>query len=90
MLFQGQKYMFTFTFMHLADGFIQSIYSGYNFCQYVCSLGIEPTTLYTANAMLYHWAKGTGTHLTPQNKDVRHMIHSEIILICWFGAQEHV
>ncbi len=31
---------FTFTFMHLADAFIQSDI----FCQYVCSLGIEPTT----------------------------------------------
>ncbi len=34
--------------MHLADAFIQSdlqLHSGYNFfCQYVCSLGIEPTT----------------------------------------------
>ncbi len=28
------------------------------FYQYVCSLGIEPTTFYTANAMLYHWATG--------------------------------
>ncbi len=38
----------TFTFMHLADAFIQSDLQ-YNqvihfFCQYVCSLGIEPTT----------------------------------------------
>ncbi len=24
------------------------------FCQYVCSLGIEPTTFCAANAMLYH------------------------------------
>ncbi len=34
--------------MHLADAFIQSdlqVYSGYTFfCQYMCSLGIEPTT----------------------------------------------
>ncbi len=30
------------------------------FYQYVCSLGIEPTTFCTANTMLYHWA--TGTH----------------------------
>ncbi len=40
---------FTFTFMHLADAFIQSdlqcIIHGYTFFyQYVCSLGIEPTT----------------------------------------------
>ncbi len=29
------------------------------FYQYVCFLGIEPTTFCTANAMLYHWATGT-------------------------------
>ncbi len=45
--------------MHLADAFIQSdlliLISGYTFfCQYVCSLGIEPTTFCDANAMLYH------------------------------------
>ncbi len=27
--------------------------------QYVCSLGIEPTTFCAANTMLYHWATGT-------------------------------
>ncbi len=41
--FQG-----TFTFMHLADAFIQSdlqcIQAIHFFCQYMCSLGIEPTT----------------------------------------------
>ncbi len=33
--------------MHIADAFIQNnlVHSGYNlYCQYVCSLGIEPTT----------------------------------------------
>ncbi len=38
----------TFTFMHLADAFIQSdlqcIQVIHFFCQYMCSLGIEPTT----------------------------------------------
>ncbi len=35
----------TFTFMHLADAFIQSdLFRLYIFCQYMCSLGIEPTT----------------------------------------------
>ncbi len=37
----------TFTFMHLADAFLQSdlVHSGYTyFCQYMCSLGIEPIT----------------------------------------------
>ncbi len=36
-----------FTFMHLADAFIQATYSAfrlYMFYHYVCSLGIEPTT----------------------------------------------
>ncbi len=32
----------------------------YIFNQYMCSLGIEPTTFCAADAMLYHWA--TGTH----------------------------
>ncbi len=37
---------FIYLFMHLADAFIQSdlVHSGYSFFQYVCSLGIEPTT----------------------------------------------
>ncbi len=47
-----------FTFMHLADAFIQSdlqcIQDLICFFQYVCSLGIEPTTFCGANAMLYH------------------------------------
>ncbi len=46
---QGLK--FTFTFMHLADAFIQSdlqcIQVILFFCQYVCSLGIEPTNVLT-------------------------------------------
>ncbi len=28
------------------------------FNQYVCSLGIEPTTFCAATAMLHHWATG--------------------------------
>ncbi len=35
----------------------------YIFHQYLCSLGIEPTTLCAANAMLYHWA--TQEHRIP-------------------------
>ncbi len=38
----------SFTFMHLADAFIQSdlqcIQAIHLYCQYMCSLGIEPTT----------------------------------------------
>ncbi len=49
--------------MHLADAFIQSdlLKKKNIFYQYVCSLGIEPTTFCAVNAMLYHWA--TGTHI---------------------------
>ncbi len=49
--------------MHLTDTFIQSdlqcIQAILFFYQYVCSLGIEPTTVCAANAMLYHWATET-------------------------------
>ncbi len=52
-----------YIFMHLADAFIQSdlqcIQAIHIFNQYVCSLGIEPTTFCAANTMLYHWATGT-------------------------------
>ncbi len=55
---------YSITFMHLADAFIQSDFHciqaiHFFFNQYVCSLGIEPTTFCAANAMLYHWATGT-------------------------------
>ncbi len=51
---------FTFTFMHLANAFIQSHsqVATFFFCPYVCSPGIEPTTFYAANTMLHHWATG--------------------------------
>ncbi len=45
--------------MHLADAFIQSdlqYIQVMHFYQYMCSLGIEPTTFCAANIMLYHWA----------------------------------
>ncbi len=42
-----------------------TVHSGYIFSQYVCSLGIEPTTFCVANAMLYHWA--TGIHRVTQH-----------------------
>ncbi len=63
--------------MHLADAFIQSdlqciqsIHLFVFFYQYVCSLGIEPTTFCASNAMLYHWA--TGTPCTEHNKSSVH------------------
>ncbi len=45
--------------MHLSDAFIQNdiqYIQAVHFCQYMCSLGMEPTTF---NAMLYDWATGT-------------------------------
>ncbi len=48
--------------MHLADAFIQSdlVHSGYTFfCEYVCSLGIEPTTFALLTQYSNHWATGT-------------------------------
>ncbi len=49
-----------FTFIHLADAFIQSdsVHSGYTCIVSMCFLGIEPMTFCAANAMLYHWATG--------------------------------
>ncbi len=58
-------YMYAYIYLHLcilADAFIQSdlqCIQALHICQYVCSLGIEPTTFCAANAMLYHWATGT-------------------------------
>ncbi len=53
----------TFTFMHLADAFIQSdlqcIQSTHLYCQYVCSLGIEPTIFALLTQCSNHWATGT-------------------------------
>ncbi len=36
-----------------------TVHSGYNYFQYMCSLGIEPTNFCAANTMLYHWATAT-------------------------------
>ncbi len=56
-------YFIIFTFMHLADAFIQSdfqcIQVKHFFCQYVCSLGIEPTTFALLTQYSNHWATGT-------------------------------
>ncbi len=53
----------TFTFMHLADAFIQTdlqcIQAIHLYCQYVCSLGIEPTTFALLTQCSNHWATGT-------------------------------
>ncbi len=55
---QGNKY----TFMHLADAFIQSVLQCIQVIHFssVCVFpGNRTHNLYTANAMLYHWATGT-------------------------------
>ncbi len=60
-------WFFTFTFMHLADAFIQSdlqcIQAIHLYCQYVCSLGIEPTTFALLTQCSNHWATGTFLYL---------------------------
>ncbi len=49
--------------MHLADAFLQSdlhcIQAIHLYCQYVCSLGIEPTTFALLTQCSNHWATGT-------------------------------
>ncbi len=82
--------------LHLADAFIQSdlqcIQVIQFFCQYVCSLGIEPTTFCAANTMLYHWATGTrlfslhirlGQLLFKESNVLRYFLSSEPgLIIC--------
>ncbi len=63
--------------MYLADAFIQSdlqCIQVIHFCQYVCSLGIEPTTFCAANAMLYHWA-------TEHKLDHQHLQVGDSVLV---------
>ncbi len=70
-----KEFLYTFTFMHLADAFIQRVLQCIQaiwFYQYMCSLGIEPTSFGAANAMLYHWATGTLTFWTPVNPRLNH------------------
>ncbi len=59
----------TLTFTHLADAFIQSdlqcIQVIHLYFQYVCSLGIEPTTFALLTQCSNHWA--TGTHGSPNH-----------------------
>ncbi len=51
-----------------------SVFRLYIFCQYVCSLGIEPTTFCTANAMRYNWVTGTQFHI------IEHIILSDFLI----------
>ncbi len=72
------KQPFTFTFMRLADAFIQSdlqLHSGYTFLISMCSLGIKPTTFCAADAMLYHWATQEHTfHWRKQYYGLRNIV----------------
>ncbi len=71
---QQQQY---FTVMHLAEAFIQrdlQCIQVIHFYQYVCSLGIEPTTFCAAIAMLYHWATGTPIGARNNQKSMQHAV----------------
>ncbi len=78
----------TFTFMHLADAFIQSdlqcIQVIHFFCQYMCSLGIEPTTfVLLLKQCSNHWATGTAiSHLHIFQVPFTTML---ALLCMWFG-----
>ncbi len=52
------KQILIFTFMHLADAFIQSDLQYIQAIHLFISMCVEPTTFCAANAMLYHWATG--------------------------------
>ncbi len=55
---------FTFTFIRrFYPKRLTIAFRLYIFCQYLCSLGIKPTTICTADAILYHWA--TQEHFNP-------------------------
>ncbi len=61
-MFLAQKWTFCSFYFYSIYAFSRRFYPKWLrlniICQYVCSLGIEPTTFCTANAMLYHWATG--------------------------------
>ncbi len=57
----------TFTFTNLADALSKATYIQviHLYCQYMCSLGIEPTTFVLLTQCSNHWATGT---LQPQEQ----------------------
>ncbi len=59
---QTTRYDYYFEELHLPDTFIQSdlqcIQVIHVFCQYMCSLGIEPTTFALLTQCSNHWATG--------------------------------
>ncbi len=67
----------TFTFMHLADAFIQSDLQYIQAINFL-SVGVFPGNwthdLYAANAMLYHWATGT---LFTQEQNIWFVFYSD-------------
>ncbi len=75
--------MFIFTFMHLADAFIQSdlqcIQALHLYCQYVCSLGIKPTTFALLMQCSNHWATGT---LLLSLLEIRVVVFERLFLGC--------
>ncbi len=60
-LFRIKTSWFANNFKHLTDTFIQSnlLQAVHLYCQYVCSLGIEPTTFALLTQCSNHWATGT-------------------------------
>ncbi len=77
----------TFTFMHLADAFIQSDLQciQVKHVLYVCSLGIEPTTFCAANAMLYYWATGTLYILTM--REIESDMYCTVKFTLWYSVR---
>ncbi len=74
--------------MHLADAFIQSDLQWMQVIHFlsVCVfLGIEPTTICAANAMLYHWATGTTClwRVPAQDQDCRKSCTLFVFFILW-------
>ncbi len=67
---QSRHYIYIYAFSRHFYPKRLTVQSGHNFfCQYACSLGIEPTTFCAANAMLYHW--DTGTHYNIDSTSVQ-------------------
>ncbi len=58
------------------------------FCQYVCSLGIEPTTFCAANAMLYHWVTGTPKYSCKQQLRGQEDNRGTVRSYAWHGATD--
>ncbi len=83
--------------MHLADAFIQSdlqyIQAIHLYCQYVCSLGIEPTTfaLLSSNALTTelqeHDTNDSVKHLFPLSKSA--VFRKSFLVIVQWGDEQY-